>query len=374
MEKAQASEDKYMNYDQEQLWKEAGQFLQLYHCELGLEDQLEARLQTVRHDIEKTGTYEHTYEELAYGAKVAWRNSNRCIGRLFWERMEVIDARSVTNSEEVFAQLIEHIRYAGNDGKIKPLITIFAPANNDHQPVKIWNHQLMRYAGYETEYGIVGDPASVTFTKQCQKLGWTGKGTAFDLLPLVIQVNHSKPEWMEIPNNIVIEVPINHPTEDIFAGQDVKWYGVPIISDMRLEIGGLNYVAAPFNGWYMGTEIGARNLADKNRYNLLPLVAEQLGLNTKHLNTLWKDRALVELNVAVLESFKQAGVSIVDHHTAAKQFAVFEKQEEKLGRTVTGKWAWLIPPLSPATTHIFHKPYDNSIQKPNYFYSTNKVL
>ncbi|NBJ68240.1 MULTISPECIES: nitric oxide synthase oxygenase [Clostridia] len=363
-----------MNYDQEQLWKEAVQFLQLYHRELELEDQLEARLQIVQCEIEKTGTYEHTYEELAYGAKVAWRNSNRCIGRLFWERMEVIDARLVTNSEEVFARLIEHIRYAGNDGKIKPLITIFAPVKDSYQPVKIWNHQLMRYAGYETEYGIVGDPASVTFTKQCQELGWRGEGTAFDLLPLVIQVNHGKPEWIEIPNNIVIEVPINHPTEDIFAGQDVKWYGVPIISDMRLEIGGLNYVAAPFNGWYMGTEIGARNLADENRYNLLPLVAEQLGLNTKHLNTLWKDRALVELNVAVLESFKQAGVSIVDHHTAAKQFEVFEKQEQKSGRTVTGNWAWLIPPLSPATTHVFHKPYDNTIQKPNYFYPPNKVL
>ena len=27
---------------------------------------------------------------------------------------------------------------------------------------------------------------------------------------------------------------------------------------------------APFNGWYMGTEIGARNLADADRYDLLP--------------------------------------------------------------------------------------------------------
>ena len=36
----------------------------------------------------------------------------------------------------------------------------------------------------------------------------------------------------------------------------MKWYGVPMISDMRLEIGGISYTAAPFNGWYMGTEIG----------------------------------------------------------------------------------------------------------------------
>lgn len=361
-----------MHDNQEQLWAEAVHFLQLYHNECGLEKELEYRLQEVQREMEQTGTYEHTYEELTYGAKVAWRNSNRCIGRLFWERMEVIDARSVNKSQHVFEQLLHHIRYAGNGGKIRPLITIFSPTKDGHAPVKIWNHQLLRYAGYQTENGIIGDPDSITFTQQCQKLGWKGEGTPFDLLPLVIQVDDGEPEWMEIPSDMVLEVPIQHPTEDIFAQQEVKWYGVPIISDMRLEIGGISYYAAPFNGWYMGTEIGARNLADENRYNLLPLVAKQLRLNAKHLNTLWKDRALVELNIAVLESFKQAGVSIVDHHTAAKQFAVFEKNEQKQGRTVTGKWSWLIPPLSPATTHIFHKPFDNTVHKPNFFYSKHE--
>ncbi|MBL2225362.1 nitric oxide synthase, partial [Klebsiella pneumoniae] len=84
--------------------------------------------------------------------------------------------------------------------------------------------------------------------------------------------------------------------------------------------------------------------------------------------TLWKDKALVELNVAVLHSFKKQGVSIVDHHTAAQQFQQFEKQEAACGRVVTGNWVWLIPPLSPATTHIYHKPYPNEILKPNFFH------
>jgi nitric-oxide synthase len=121
---------------------------------------------------------------------------------------------------------------------------------------------------------------------------------------------------------------------------------------MRLEIGGINYVAAPFNGWYMGTEI---NLADEDRYNLLPAIADIVGLYLESNATLWKDRALVELNIAVLDSYKKAGVSIVDHHTAAQQFKAFEKNEQKIGINVTGEWAWLIPPVSPATTHIFHK-------------------
>jgi nitric oxide synthase oxygenase domain/subunit len=35
-----------------------------------------------------------------------------------------------------------------------------------------------------------------------------------------------------------------------------------------IDIGGLEFTACPFNGWYMGTEIG-RDLADENRYDKL---------------------------------------------------------------------------------------------------------
>ena len=108
-----------------------------------------------------------------------------------------------------------------------------------------------------------------------------------------------------------------------------------MISDMCLEIGGISYTAAPFNGWYMGTEIGARNLADHDRYNLLPAVAEMMDLDTSRNGTLWKDKALIELNIAYYTLLKQ-GVSIVDHHTAAQQFQQFEKQEAACGRVVTG--------------------------------------
>ena len=40
-----------------------------------------------------------------------------------------------------------------------------------------------------------------------------------------------------------------------------------------LDIGGLQFPTAPFNGWYMGAEIGARNLCDVQRYNLLKVGA-----------------------------------------------------------------------------------------------------
>lgn len=38
---------------------------------------------------------------------------------------------------------------------------------------------------------------------------------------------------------------------------------------MVFDCGGLEFTAAPFNGWYMSTEIGSRDLCDIQRYNLL---------------------------------------------------------------------------------------------------------
>ncbi|MNH39210.1 Nitric oxide synthase oxygenase [compost metagenome] len=64
----------------------------------------------------------------------------------------------------------------------------------------------------------------------------------------------------------------------------------------------------------------------------------------------------------MLHSFKQAGVSIVDHHTAADQFVRFQEQEQQQGREVSGKWHWLIPPMSPSSTGIWN---DNKLRELN---------
>src|SRR5258708_37001189 len=56
-------------------------------------------------------------------------------------------------------------------------------------------------------------------------------------------------------------------------------------------------------------------------------------LDTRSDRSLWKDRALVELNAAVLHSFAQAGVAMVDHHTVARQFMLHQEREMKAGRT-----------------------------------------
>ena len=352
-----------------QLWEAAKGFIAICYQELGKSsEEIKARLHEIKEEIETTGTYTQTYDELSHGARMAWRNNNRCIGRLFWQTLHVFDERKAGTEKDVFEALNRHVEFATNEGKIRPTITVFRPSRDSQEDIHIWNHQLIRYAGYKSEEGTKGDPASSELTTACQKLGWRGEGTDFDLLPWVVQIGNRPPKLQEINKELIKEVSIVHPTYDWFAELQLKWYAVPIISEMKLEIGGIEYKAAPFNGWYMGTEIGARNLADDFRYNQLPMIAERMELDTSRASSLWKDRALVELNIAVLYSFKHAGVSIVDHHTAAQQFKTFEQSEEREGRDVTGDWAWLIPPVSPAAVHIFHKEYDNSMQTPNYFY------
>ena len=137
---------------------------------------------------------------------------------------------------------------------------------------------------------------------------------------------------------------------------------------MTLEIGGLEFHAAPFNGWYMLTEIGARNLSDENRYNKLQEVAKVIGEKDFERGSLWKDKSLIELNYAILYSFKRDGVKIIDHHSASKQFLKFLSQEKNEARKVNAEWSWIIPPLSSSTLDVFHNEYENEVLSPNYFY------
>ncbi|WP_373286359.1 nitric oxide synthase oxygenase [Paenibacillus physcomitrellae] len=356
------------NHTAAALLENAAAFIRSSYSELGKDPaEAERRINEITSSLVKTGTYCHTAEELAFGAKAAWRNSSRCIGRLFWDSLVVRDARQLETASEVAEAIFEHMRTATNGGKVKPTITIFRQAMEGRE-IRIWNHQFIRYAGYETEDGVLGDPASLELTREALRLGWEGAGTPFDVLPLIIQIDGQEPEWFPLPEELVLEVPLTHPDNPAFAGLGLRWYGVPFIADMALEIGGLRYTAAPFNGWYMETEIGARNLADQSRYNKLPEVADVFGLDRSSPATLWKDRALVELNVAVLHSFKRHGVSIVDHHTAAQQFVRFEEREAAEGREVNGRWTWLIPPLSPAATPIWDRPYQEREVSPNYVY------
>ncbi|GAA3015637.1 nitric oxide synthase oxygenase [Kitasatospora albolonga] len=318
------------------------------------------RVRQVLAEIERTGTYEHTAEELAFGARLAWRNAARCIGRLYWRSLVVRDRRGVDSPDELAAECFDHLRAATNGGRIRPVITVFAPDRPGRPGPRIVNQQLVRYAGHTTPEGaLVGDPAGAGLTALARESGWKGGEERFEVLPLMVRRRpEEEPHWFEVPEDAVLEVELSHPEHAWFAELGLRWYAVPAISDMTLEIGGIRYPAAPFNGWYMGTEIGARNLADADRYHQLPEVARRLGLDTSSERTLWRDRALVELNVAVLHSFQEAGVTIADHHTESERFLRHIAQEERLGRPTPADWSWIVPPVSGGLTPVYHRYYD----------------
>ncbi|MEU8763293.1 nitric oxide synthase oxygenase [Streptomyces sp. NPDC048659] len=338
---------------------EAETFVRRFHGEQPRAGDVEDRVRAVLDEIDRTGTYEHSPAELAFGARVAWRNAARCIGRLYWRSMVVRDLRHVTAADDIAEACFEHLRLAGNGGRIRPVLSVFAPDRPDRPGPRIVNDQLVRYAGHRAADGSWnGDPRGAMLTARARHLGWKRDEEPFQTLPLMVrEAPDRRPEWYELPDDAVLEVPLRHPDHAWFAELGLRWYAVPAISDMTLEIGGVRYPAAPFNGWYMGTEIGARNLADTDRYDLLPVVADRLGLDRSSERTLWRDRALVELNVAVLHSYEAEGVTMADHHTESDRFLRHIAQEARLGRTTPADWSWIVPPISGAATSVFHRYY-----------------
>jgi len=337
---------------------EAEQFIRAFHTENGGGEA--RRLRETRASIARTGTYAHTSAELTWAARAAWRHSARCSGRYNWRTLRVRDLRSVSDPARVAAETVTHLREATNGGRVRSYITVFAPDAPGRPGPRILNAQAVRYAGYRRPAGgVTGDRLNVDFTDLARGLGWRGEGGSFDVLPLVVKAS-GRLHLFELPGEAVLEVPITHPDFGWFAGLELRWYAVPVITDMYLEAGGVRYPCAPFNGWYQAsTEIGVRNFGDESRYDMLPAVAAGMGLNMSSESTLWRDRAAVELAVAVTHSFKTAGVMATDHQSETRRFAKFAEAERAAGRPWCADWGWIVPPISGSTTPAFHQAYPN---------------
>ncbi|NXG34768.1 NOS2 protein, partial [Dromaius novaehollandiae] len=357
-----------------ELLPQAIDFVKQYYSsfkDLKIEEHL-ARLETVTKEIETTGTYHLTKDELIFATKQAWRNAPRCIGRIQWSNLQVFDARDCKTAREMFEHICRHIQYATNNGNIRSAITVFPQRTDGKHDFRVWNSQLIRYAGYQMPDGsIMGDPASVELTQLCIELGWKPKYGRFDVVPLILQANGQDPEIFEYPPEIILEVPMEHPKYEWFKELDLKWYALPAVANMLLEVGGLEFTACPFNGWYMGTEIGVRDFCDVQRYNILKEVGRRMGLETNKLSSLWKDRAVVEINVAVLHSFQKQNVTIMDHHSAAESFMKYMQNEYRVRGGCPADWVWLVPPMSGSITPVFHQEMLNYVLTPFFYYQVH---
>ncbi|CAF0772283.1 unnamed protein product [Brachionus calyciflorus] len=275
------------------------------------------RIDEVVGSIRRTGTYELKETELCFGARTAWRNAPRCIGRIQWSRLQVFDARYVTTTRGIFEAICNHLKYATNKGNIRSAITIFRQRIDQGHDFRIWNSQMISYAGYLMENNtVIGDRAQIELTQICIKLGWKPKYTDFDILPLVLQANGQDPELFEIPYELVLEVNIQHPFYEKFKDLNLKWYCVPGVSN----------------------------------------------------SSLWKDKALIELNHAILYSFQKNNITITDHHSASESFMKHFQNENVLRGGCPGDWVWVVPPLSSHLSPIFHLEMLNYILKPSYEY------
>lgn len=72
-------------------------------------------------------------------------------------------------------------------------------------------------------------------------------------------------------------------------------------------------------------------------------IAIKMGLDTRNPSSLWKDKALVEINIAVLHSYQKQNVTIVDHHTASESFMKHHENETKLRNGCPADWVWIVP-------------------------------
>jgi nitric-oxide synthase len=294
------------------VYGEAEEFIRAFHHARPKAGQVEARLAQVREEIIATGTYRHKPAELAYGARLALRDSGWCPADVPWRGLLVRDLRQIRDSADVAAQCVQHLKMSTNDGAVRPMVSVFAPDTPWRAGPRIRNDQLVRYAGYSEPGRVLGDRRYVDFTTAVCRLGWrapTGR-TAFDKLPLVVQTPHEGVSVFPLPRDVVREVPLEHPELPWFVTLGLRWHAVPVISNRRLRIGGITYPAAPYNGVYICQAIGEDVLADDGAYGLARVIADRLGLDTTSDRTLWRDRAIVELNRAVLHSFDAAGVTI----------------------------------------------------------------
>ncbi|WP_157579285.1 nitric oxide synthase oxygenase [Spirosoma montaniterrae] len=362
--------------NQQRTIRQAREFIGQIAAELDWEAaKTERRLAEIEREIHATGTYTHTFDELSYGAQLAWRNSSKCIGRIAWRNLIVRDLRHVTDPDEIFRECAEHMRLATNGGNMQIVMNVFRPKQpQEHWGPRIWNSQYVRFAAYELEDGsVLGDQANLALTKALIRQGWVppAQKTAFDYLPLVIDVPGHLPRMYEFEPDDVLMVPIEHPFYPEFDALKLQWCAIPAITNFRMEIGGISYGCVPFNGWFMETEI-ARNLWEEGRYNKAEFIARTMGLDTSTEQTLWRDRAFLELNVAVLHSFSKAKVTLVDHQTASRQFIAHDQREKRAGRECPAQWSWVTPAAGGSSTSVWHHEMRDFYLSPNFHYAADR--
>ncbi len=111
---------------------------------------------------------------------------------------------------------------------------------------------------------------------------------------------------------------------------------VPVISNFMMNLGGIKYPCAPFNGWFVSTEI-CRNLIERYQVSNHLARALKMDLNDPFL----PQKVSTELEHAILYSFQRQGITIIDPLTVGKSFITHCKRERNCGRECPAQWSWI---------------------------------
>ncbi|KAF2206484.1 hypothetical protein CERZMDRAFT_115735 [Cercospora zeae-maydis SCOH1-5] len=232
----------------------------------------------------------------------------------------------------------------------------------------VWNGQLLSFAGYKNDDNtVLGDPANVALTEAIMELGWQPPElrTQWDLLPLVTMAEGEEPYITELSEDDFPLVRIRHPDHELaFEKVGLRWVPAPALSQLGFDIGGVQYTATPFIGWFMDAEIGVRNLADRFRYNALPKIVVALGWAEdedaferapEHERLAKLSKAQAELTYAVFHSYREAGVMMSDSFTASSMYCNFDDEHlREKGYRLPANPYWLAPPQG-SIVPIWHR-------------------
>ena len=77
----------------------------------------------------------------------------------------------------------------------------------------------------------------------------------FDFLPLLVSGEDGEQHFKEIPLELQeqLRVKIKHPSIKEINYLNLEWFGLPGVSSMIMELGGVQFPASPFTGWYQVT-------------------------------------------------------------------------------------------------------------------------
>lgn len=268
--------------------------------------------------------------------------------RTAWKTLQIRDRRHVFSAEAIFQNIKDHFDTImdqdilnTNDNITPPpcIMTVFRPQiQNEIMGIRFLSSHLFQYAGYmDKENGIVlGDPSNVEYTNYLIETNlWSPPSTrgAYDLLPLVLKMPHiDKPFVYILPRDITKhEVVLEHARYPGVKGICLKCAPIPFVMNYSMNLGGLVYPCAPFNGCFSPAEKSSTLLYCK-KYGIRSLLGNTMGYQTE--DKIIEQSVALELEQTILNSFEKKWHNILDYKgfiNSYKEYCAWRRSLRKSG-------------------------------------------